>query len=73
MPFVFEPFFRSRQVAYELQRLQTVSEQRKFTIYFERYGCLVCETRRQSMRAMECAVTAATGFLQIDADHSGRN
>jgi len=43
---VFEPFFRSRQVAYELQRLQTVSEQRKFTIYFERYGCLVCETRK---------------------------
>jgi len=42
---VFEPFFRSRQVAYELKRLQTVSEQRKFTIYFERYGCLKCETR----------------------------
>ncbi len=44
--FVFEPFFRSRQIAYELKRLQRVPEQQKFTIYFERYGCLVCETRK---------------------------
>ena len=45
--FVFEPFFRSRQVAYELKRLQTVPEQRKWTVYFERYGCLLCETRKR--------------------------
>jgi hypothetical protein len=44
---VFEPFFRSRQVAYELKRLQTVPEQRKWTVYFERYGCLICETRER--------------------------
>jgi hypothetical protein len=42
--FIFEPFFRSRQIAYELKRLQTVSEQRKWTVYFQRFGCLVCET-----------------------------
>lgn len=42
--FMFEPFFRSRQIAYELKRLQTVSEQRKWTVYFERFGCLICET-----------------------------
>jgi hypothetical protein len=43
---VFEPFFRSRQIAYELQRLQTVSEREKFSVYFERYGYLICETRK---------------------------
>ena len=43
----FEPFFRSRQVAYELKRLQTVSEQDKWGVYFERYGCMVCETRER--------------------------
>jgi hypothetical protein len=43
---VFEPFFRSRQIAYELKRLQTVPEQRKWSVYFERYGCLICETRK---------------------------
>jgi hypothetical protein len=40
----FEPWFRSRQVAYELKRLQTVPEQEKFSIAYERYGCLKCET-----------------------------
>jgi hypothetical protein len=41
---VFEPFFRSRQVAYELKRLQSVPEQKKFSIAYERYGCMICET-----------------------------
>jgi len=45
--FVFEPFFRSRQIAYELKRLQRVPEQQKFSISFERYGCMVCETRER--------------------------
>src|SRR6266404_5853795 len=44
--FAFEPFFRSRQIAYELKRLQTIPEQRKWTVFFERYGCLKCETRK---------------------------
>ena len=44
---VFEPFFRSRQISYELRRLQTVSEQQKWSIYFERRGCLVCQTRER--------------------------
>jgi DNA invertase Pin-like site-specific DNA recombinase len=44
---VFEPFFRSRQVAYELKRLQNIPEQQKFTVSFERYGCMICETRER--------------------------
>ncbi len=40
----FEPFFRSRQIAYELKRLQTVPEQQKWSVWFERFGCLICET-----------------------------
>lgn len=42
---VFEPFFRSRQIAYELKRLQTMPERQKWSVYFGRYGCLICETR----------------------------
>src|SRR5712691_3811505 len=42
--FVFEPFFRSRKIAYELKRLQTIPEQQKWSVYFERRGCLVCQT-----------------------------
>lgn len=43
---VMEPFFRSRQIAYELKRLQTVPEQKKWSVYFERYGCLLCQTKK---------------------------
>jgi hypothetical protein len=43
--FVFEPFFRSRKIAYELQRLQTIPERQKWSVYFERRGCLICQTR----------------------------
>jgi hypothetical protein len=45
--FIFEPFFRSRQVAYELRRLQTVPERKKWSVYFERYGCLYCQRQDQ--------------------------
>ena len=40
---VFEPFFRSRQVAYELRRLQSVPEQKKWSVYFERHGYQQCK------------------------------
>lgn len=37
-----EPWFRPRNVADEIKRRQTVTEQRKWTYYFEDWGCLVC-------------------------------
>jgi hypothetical protein len=43
---IFEPFFRSRQIAYELKRLQTMPEQRKWSVRFERLGCLICQTMK---------------------------
>src|SRR5262245_46751993 len=42
--FVFQPFFQINRIAQELKRLQTVSEQRKWKVYFQRWGCLICET-----------------------------
>jgi hypothetical protein len=39
---VFEPFFRSRQVAYELRRLQSIPEQRVHSLRYERFGCMIC-------------------------------
>jgi hypothetical protein len=40
---VFEPFFRSRQVAYELRRLQSVPERKKWNVYYQRHGCQQCK------------------------------
>lgn len=41
---IWEPYFRSRQVAYELKRLQNVSDQESWKIYYLRFGCMICET-----------------------------
>ncbi|MBZ5701014.1 MAG: hypothetical protein LAN84_04135 [Acidobacteriia bacterium] len=63
---VFEPFFRSRQIAYELKRLQSVPEQRKWSISFERYGCLICETRERSHAANGmCSQCHARWFARL--------
>ena len=40
---IFEPFFRNRQVAYALRRLQTIPEQRVHAIRYQRGGCMVCK------------------------------
>jgi hypothetical protein len=39
---LFQPWFQLRKVAYEIKRKQTVTEQRKWTEYFKKYGCIVC-------------------------------
>ena len=45
--FIFEPFFRSRQVSYEIRRLQTVSERKKWSIYYQRHGCVCCKESKR--------------------------
>jgi hypothetical protein len=42
---VVEPFFRSRQIAFEIRRLQTVPEQESWHVFFDRHGCLYCHSR----------------------------
>ena len=44
--FLLRPFFDQNKISNELKRLQTVPEQRKWKLYFERFGCLLCDTRR---------------------------
>lgn len=40
---VFEPFFRTRPVAYQLRRLQSIPEQRVHSLRYERLGCMICQ------------------------------
>jgi hypothetical protein len=69
---VFEPFFRSRQVAYELKRLQTIPEQTKFSVAFARYGCMICETRERihagNGLCTDCRALWFRRFVQIIAE-----
>jgi hypothetical protein len=43
----FEPFFRSRQIAFEIRRLQTVPEQESWHVFFDRHGCLYCHSKEK--------------------------
>jgi len=49
---VFQPFFQSKTVANEIRRRQTVTEQRKWTLYFEEWGCMVCETKKKGHHSL---------------------
>ena len=54
--FIFEPFFRSRQVSYEIRRLQTVPEYKKWSVYYQRHGCVCCmESTRPYVGCGMCA------------------
>lgn len=51
---IFEPWFRTKREAYELRRLQTVPERTKWGLYYERFGCIHCHTKKRPH--------ASTGF-----------
>lgn len=44
---ILEPWFRSPAVAAAIRRHQSVFHKRKFSLYFEKWGCLVCGTKRK--------------------------
>jgi len=52
-----QPFFGSKEIAYEIKRRQTVHEQNKFTYYFEDWGCMVCGTSKT--RHLGCGMCSA--------------
>ena len=39
---LLQPFFSSKKVADELRRHQSVPETRKWALYFDKWGCLIC-------------------------------
>jgi hypothetical protein len=50
---LFQPYFQGRKVAAEIRRNQTVPEQRRWSRYFKKWGCDVCEMKRQPGRHTE--------------------
>ena len=49
-----EPDFRPKEVAWEIQRRQTVFERRKWSLYFSKWGCRRCDRKK--------AVHAGNGY-----------
>jgi hypothetical protein len=48
----FQPFFQTREIAREIKRRQTITEQKKFVYAYEDWGCLVCGTKEQLHRSL---------------------
>jgi hypothetical protein len=44
---ILEPWFQSPTVAAEIRRHQSIFHKRKFALYFEKWGCLVCGTKKK--------------------------
>src|SRR5258706_16219837 len=69
---IFEPWFRTRQVAYEIRRLQTVPERKRHVRHFERYGCTYCHKRDQPHGAIgfctRCYARMLQEYKQIDLE-----
>jgi len=42
---LLEPDFQSKEVSYEIQRRQTVFERRRWSLYFEKWGCRRCDRK----------------------------
>src|SRR5260221_10072176 len=48
---LFEPHFRPKREAYAIRRCMTAQGRRRWTIYFERFGCLACGDTRKRIHA----------------------
>ncbi len=71
----FQPYFQSRRVAQELKRIQSVPEQRLWSIYYERWGCTHCDkkTRPHSSCGMcgPCRFKIGYRRKEIQREQSG--
>jgi hypothetical protein len=45
------PAFQPREVAYELQRRQSVFQRREGRLYFEKWGCMICQRKKHVSHA----------------------
>ena len=43
---IFEPFFQPKSVADRMKCEMNVSQQQKFAAYYEKWGCLRCDTKK---------------------------
>ena len=54
---LLEPWFRTRQESLKIKRTQTVPEQRKWSVYYERWGCVCCKKKQLPHRALGFCLT----------------
>lgn len=60
---ILEPWFQSPSVAAEIRRHQSIFHKRKFALYFEKWGCLVCGTKRKPHENHALCCTCLNRFV----------
>jgi hypothetical protein len=70
----FRPFFETAEVAQELRRRMSVTEDNKWRYYFEAWGCLVCERTDVSHRTLgmcaRCYANRRKRLSEIRKEHA---
>ncbi len=70
---IFRPYYESRRVAQEWKKLQSVKEQQKWPILYERFGCDSCGTRDRPHGALgKCHPCYLRTFQRLQAIMSER-
>jgi len=72
------PAFQPREVAYEFQRRQTVFQRRAGRLYFEKWGCMICQRKKHVSHASggicsECYAREARRRSQIRLEYERSN
>jgi hypothetical protein len=71
---LLEPWFPSRAVATEIMKRQACFHRRKFGLYFEKHGCLVCGTKKKPHQSHSmcgtCHAKFVTRLKQIEKDYA---
>jgi hypothetical protein len=67
-----EPFFRTAEEARLIRSLQSIPAQRKFRVFFERFGCFKCGRRdvpcKGHMLCVDCYGRATHALKQIEKE-----
>lgn len=45
---ILRPFFDTHNLSAELRRMQKMPARRKWSVYFEQWGCLICKTKKST-------------------------
>src|SRR5579863_3009500 len=71
---VFEPFFQPQDISAAFRKQQTVPQQRKFSEYYFRWGCLHCHSKERSHASCGMCATCykriASRLLAIIREHT---
>jgi hypothetical protein len=71
---LLEPWFNSRKVTEEILRLQGVFHRRKFALYYEKWGCIICRKKRTRHGSLgmcqTCHIRIVQRMRRIEQDYA---